>query len=264
MSVTDILEKTIDACFACIPRKKPNANAISQARLVAHRGAHDAFQNIAENTDAAFQRALDLGLWGIEFDVHATADNVLVVNHDPDLRRIWGHDVTIAKTPYQIIHEMVPDVPTLDEVVKRYGKRLHLFVELKSPFTAFQSLYQSLSTLSPTQDYHLLSLDEALFEQESLFPKEALLLVPTQSNTKRFVQISLEEGYGGVLGHYLLMRSDMVKRLKTAQQMVGVGFVDSKYSLYRELNRDIHYLFTNRAESISTHLKALRVSNLAE
>ena len=44
----------------------------------AHRGLHDNEHGIPENSMAAFQRAVDKG-YGIELDVHLTADNQLVV-----------------------------------------------------------------------------------------------------------------------------------------------------------------------------------------
>ena len=41
-----------------------------------------------------------------------------------------------------------------------------------------------------------------------------------------------------------------IKRLRKAQQEIGVGFVDSKLSLYREVNRGIEWIFTNQAAKI--------------
>lgn len=50
--------------------------------IIAHRGAsHEA----PENTLAAFRRALELGVNGIELDVVITADGVPVVSHNDDL-----------------------------------------------------------------------------------------------------------------------------------------------------------------------------------
>ena len=36
--------------------------------------------------------------------------------------------------------------------------------------------------------------------------------------------------------------------------MSGVGFIDSKNSLYRELNRGVSWLFTNQAVKLSGYL----------
>ena len=48
--------------------------------IIAHRGAS---RERPENTLAAFERAIELGAGGIEFDVHLHPDGVLRIHHDP-------------------------------------------------------------------------------------------------------------------------------------------------------------------------------------
>lgn len=54
-------------------------------RLYAHRGAS---AERPENTLAAFERAVEIGVDVLEMDVHMTRDDQLIVSHDPDGRRM--------------------------------------------------------------------------------------------------------------------------------------------------------------------------------
>jgi glycerophosphoryl diester phosphodiesterase len=72
------------------PASVPPASAepVPRVEIIGHRGAAGL---APENTLAAFRRACEIGVDGIELDVHLTADGVLVVHHDyaphPDLAR---------------------------------------------------------------------------------------------------------------------------------------------------------------------------------
>ncbi|MEO6533360.1 MAG: glycerophosphodiester phosphodiesterase family protein [Pseudolysinimonas sp.] len=60
--------------------------------MLAHRGlAIDA----PENTLLAFAKALAAGVTHLETDVHASADGVAILSHDPDLFRLAGRHVRI-------------------------------------------------------------------------------------------------------------------------------------------------------------------------
>lgn len=53
-------------------------------KILAHRGLSASFP---ENTAIAFQQAAKLDCWGVEFDVHLTSDQQLVVIHDETIAR---------------------------------------------------------------------------------------------------------------------------------------------------------------------------------
>ncbi|MDP1602478.1 MAG: glycerophosphodiester phosphodiesterase family protein [Legionella sp.] len=254
MGLLDFIDKSINACFACLPRKAPDKNRMEAVQLIAHRGAHSKKHNAIENTHAAFEHAHKLGCWGIELDVQVTADDVLVVNHDPDLKRLWNHDVAINTISFKQLREYAPLVPTLAEVVERYSQRMHLFIELKAPFTAEVALLSTLGSLTPCVDYHLLSLEEPLLASLTVFPRQSLLLVAGHNNTAHFCNLSLQNQYGGVLGHYLLLNKTHLTKLRRAEQKAGVGFIASKFSLYREVERGITWVFSDNAIQVSAYL----------
>lgn len=95
---------------------------------IAHRGSHRAHP---ENSLPAILLALEMGAQGVEIDVHATADGVLVVHHDPDLR---GRGPIRQMSAAQLkTAELAPGVPVpfLDEVLDAVAGRAVLFIETK-------------------------------------------------------------------------------------------------------------------------------------
>ncbi|CAM2737988.1 glycerophosphodiester phosphodiesterase [Legionella worsleiensis] len=252
-----LAEQIIDSFFAVIPRHKPELINRNHAKIIAHRGAHANSQGIIENTMAAFDLAQNAGCWGIELDVQTTADGVLVVNHDATLQRLWGHDKAIKDLTFSDLRSLVPDIPALTEVISKYRNQMHLFIELKSALKDESALMTCLQGLSPVKDFHLLSLDACIFDALTLFPKKSLLLVAGHNNTNAFCELSIKNTFGGVLGSYLLLTEQQINKLKNAEQAFGVGFVNSKNSLYRELNRGIDWIFTNNAVKVSHYLRHL-------
>jgi glycerophosphoryl diester phosphodiesterase len=94
---------------------------------IAHRGMP---RQARENTLASFALALAAGADGIELDVHATSDGVVVVHHDPEL----STGAVIAFTTRVELREQPPhgaQIPTLTEVCALVKDRAELFVEIK-------------------------------------------------------------------------------------------------------------------------------------
>jgi glycerophosphoryl diester phosphodiesterase len=100
-------------------------NAPCTPFVYAHRGAHRS--GTPENTLAAYERATELGAGGIELDVRRSADDQLVVFHDPKIRRRALDTLTAA----EISARAGFDVPTLPEVLVWASDRVALDVELK-------------------------------------------------------------------------------------------------------------------------------------
>ena len=103
-------------------------------RDYAHRGLWNAQR--PENSLTAFAAARDAG-YGIELDVHLTADGHLVVHHDDSLKRMCGKDITIgASTVKEVCACRLKDtderVPTFDEVLDVVGGKIPMIVELKT------------------------------------------------------------------------------------------------------------------------------------
>ena len=101
-------------------------------KIYAHRGFSAKYP---ENTLEAFQAALDLGVYGVELDVHCSADGVPVVIHDEDLERTTnGRGLVSDQTAAQLATLDAGNgqgVPTFEEVVRLANGRLHFDIEIK-------------------------------------------------------------------------------------------------------------------------------------
>jgi glycerophosphoryl diester phosphodiesterase len=95
---------------------------------IAHRGMP---RLAPENTLPSFAAALAAGADGIELDVHATADGVVVVHHDAEL----SGGTVIARTGWRELQRAASardtPLPTLAEVCDLVEDRVELFVEIK-------------------------------------------------------------------------------------------------------------------------------------
>lgn len=223
-----------------------------QLKLVAHRGIHGAgaYQQSIENTLPAFEQCLIHGLWGIELDVRLTRDHEPVVHHDPSCGRLFNRaDVCIAETPFDTLRRELPQIPHLQEVVDRYGKRLHLMVELKESWRqrtkqSFQ-LQKTLASLQPYDDYHLLSLEPDHLEGFRQLPPSALMDVAL-INTKAIIRKNIELGHGAVAGSFALLTTSLVQELKQANKAIGTGQINHPEIMNREAARGINWLFTDQ------------------
>lgn len=112
-------------------RAHPDASQLT-GRLYAHRGLHDGNRTIPENSLAAFQKAIDAG-YGFELDVQLTADNILVVHHDGNTRRVCGVDTEIKHTNYADLPQL-PDgtpIPTFQQLLTLVDGKAPMIVEVK-------------------------------------------------------------------------------------------------------------------------------------
>lgn len=103
----------------------------SKNEVIAHRGAWKT-KGLPENSIASLKEAVLLGCYGSEFDVHATMDGMLVVNHDPEFLGI-----TIEKSTYkELLTKRLSNgeqIPTLEAYLKAGMKQktTKLILEIK-------------------------------------------------------------------------------------------------------------------------------------
>lgn len=83
-------------------------------KMIAHRGVSGLER---ENTCPAFLVAGVKSYYGIETDVHVTADGKFIICHDNDLKRIANIDVEVEKSSFEFLRSV--KIKDVDEVTER-------------------------------------------------------------------------------------------------------------------------------------------------
>ena len=248
-----VLTRALDSLFACITRDIPAAEALQTCRIISHRGEHDN-ATVFENTLPAFDAALKHGVWGIECDVRWTRDLVPVVFHDADLLRLFNSADVVGRTEFGQLRQSFPQIPTLNEVLTRYGRCMHLMVEIKTetyPDPVYQSriLAEEFGRLIPEKDYHFLSLNPDMFQYIDFSPSGTRIAV-AQVNVAAMSRLALQNNYGGMACHYAFMSRTRMRTHQQREQKVGTAYIRSRNSLFREINRGVDWLFSNHAVKV--------------
>jgi glycerophosphoryl diester phosphodiesterase len=99
---------------------------------IGHRGAAG---HAPENTLAAIQRGIDLGVDFVEIDVRCTADGVLVALHDETVNRTTDGRGRVDRLSIRDVQKLNAGngehIPTLEEVLSVTGDKTGLMLELK-------------------------------------------------------------------------------------------------------------------------------------
>lgn len=129
------LKKTLIAIALLLANM--SAMQAQQTQVIAHRGFWKT-EGAAQNSIAALVKADSIACYGSEFDVWLTADNQLVVNHDPTFK-----GVTMQQATSQVCTAVRLDngeqLPTLEQYLqKACTLKTRLILELKGHKTPEQ------------------------------------------------------------------------------------------------------------------------------
>ena len=140
--------------------------------VIAHRGAsYDA----RENTLAAFERALAIGVDFVELDVRASSDGELVVFHDARLDRLTPLRGPLGRRTAAELAEHA--IPTLAQVLELCRGRAGVMAELKSPhlYRRHELVARTVAMVDPDADIVLSFQRGALREARGLSPRLRIL-----------------------------------------------------------------------------------------
>ena len=119
--------------FLIMPRVSDRADMDMLTADYAHRGLWN--KNIPENSMPAFAMAVEKG-FGIELDVRLSSDGVIMVFHDPNIKRMCGLNSRIEVNKASVLKTLRLQnteytIPTLEDVLTLVDGRVPLLIEIK-------------------------------------------------------------------------------------------------------------------------------------
>ena len=131
-------------CFSLVQAADFDASQIDMPVHHLPNVAHRGFSHIApENTLIAYKMAVQIKADGAECDVYTTADGVLVLSHDKNMKRTMGRDVALTDLTFEEFRKADAGIwkgkhfrgevpPTLEEYLDLLkGTTCHPVIELK-------------------------------------------------------------------------------------------------------------------------------------
>ena len=137
------------------------ATRVPHTQIVAHRGY---WKENAQNSIASLSLAQEFGCWGSECDIHLTADEAIVVNHD---RTVKGTDIQKSTLEEVRAHKLKNGelIPTLEEYLVQADKNKDcvLVIELKPNYSQEREDILIEKTLAALKSQKLLKPDRIAF-----------------------------------------------------------------------------------------------------
>lgn len=227
-------------------------------KLIAHRGASG---EAPENTLAAIQKAIDIGVDYIEFDVRLTKDGVPVVIHDATLSRTTGgrnshyvHDLTLDQIKKLDIGSWFDPrfateaVPTLEDVLL-LANQTGLMIEIKegveSPQVMVDSLLKVLKSSRSNPEFLKFGSFSVPIIQEVM--KQAPFLnvmgiIEEADNIQSFVDLGIKH----MALWYKLINPDLIQKLHNNDINIWTFTVDDPEIVRLFVSLSIEGIITNQ------------------
>lgn len=226
----------------------------SGTKMIAHRGYSS---EAPENTLPAYELAAENGAWGIEADIHKTADGAFVCMHDPTVDRMTDGTGTIAEMTLEEIQMLTIDsgsnvwaypytgVPTMEEfleVCRQSGSNAVLDLKFTSVDDVV-SLVQKVKELGMEESTVCLSgnLDQLKKIRECSEIIRVKYLV--EEGTQETIDQAAELSYSGIAAAKI--SSDMMAYAKDRGISVNVWTYNESWEKQEWTEQEVDFLTTD-------------------
>lgn len=235
--------------------------AMPKPRMIAHRGLSGLER---ENTCAAFVAAGNRSYFGIETDVHRTADGQYVIIHDDTTTRVAGVELTVEETDMATLRQLrLFDVgtelprgdlclPTLDEYIaicKKYEKAAVLELKNRMSDEAVWEIAEIVSGHGYLENTVFISFSlDNLIALRAKYPDQKAQYLLSRIEDPDAVLEKLKTHRLDLDVRHTALTAELVERIHAAGLEVNVWTVDAPEDAARVMDMGVDYITSNILE----------------
>ena len=232
----------------------------SGVKMIAHRGLSGLER---ENTCAAFVAAGNRETyWGIETDIHCTADGKYVIIHDDTTTRVSGVEMTVEETDFDTLRSLrLLDkgeektrwdlvLPTLEEYIsicKKYEKVAVLELKNPMPEVVIAQIIRAVEEMEYADKMVVISFsfDNMVLLRKNFPNQKAQFLL---KNWDDAWLPKLKEHSLGLDIHFPAITDELVEKIHAIGQEINCWTVDDPAEAARVIACGVDYITTNILE----------------
>ena len=248
---------------------------------IAHRGASG--DGLApENTLAAFEKAIQIGVDVVEVDVHATLDNHVVVIHDATLDRTTDRTGAVKELTFDEVREADAGswrgasfkderVPALDEVLDLARHRALVLIEIKAEYLA-ERVLQTVVEMDAVSQVVIQSFNQQTLKRIKLLEPTipaALLMgnlptTPSRVRARKMVRDVLATGANSVGLWHNVVTPALLEEMRRRALSVWTWTVNEEVAMRDLVQMGIHGIITNYPDRLNLVLEDLEDEGLVQ
>lgn len=220
---------------------------------IAHRGFT---REYPDNTIESIQAAINLGVDGVEFDIHETKDQKFIVHHDSNL---LGREIN-ALDSNEIRNSLIQDkyrIPFIEEIIDLCEGEIQLIVEVKNVCSLEQFLpiiECNINKIKPI----IASFDKKILSNiQNINPNIDCGLIIEDSNLEPMLRYG-SLGIRILILYYNLATTDVIKMAKNNGIDILVWGCKSEQTIETSLNTDIKGLITDFPDFVKNNIPTSR------
>jgi len=222
--------------------------AYPNVKWIGHRGLAS---KILENTNESFLAAAKLPFFGIETDIHLTLDQIAVVHHDDNLKRLSTYDYIIKKTSHHVLNKVklkskyqIPLFSEYLKICKLYKK--YAIIELKAPFddNQIKQILNQINNINFIDQTFIISfIPNNLIAARKFYPNLKIQFLTDKLNDEIISFASMNK-FDLSLHHSIVTKS-VVDAIHKLNLEIGVWTVNNHARAVELIKMDIDYITTD-------------------